>query len=72
MTHRSEHVVRIGSKYRPNDSQWAFIVLAVDGRWAQVTRLDGTHRRNIQLTNLHPSTAKHGYTLLELGPEVEP
>lgn len=63
------HAVRVGSIYRPNNTQWAFIVTDIDVRWAHVTRLDGSHRRFIQLTNLRPSNAKSGYSLLELGPE---
>lgn len=72
MTHRSAHVVRVGSIYRPNNSPWAFFVEATFGDYAHVRRLDWSHPRTIALAHLHPSTAKHGYTLLELGPEVEP
>lgn len=69
MTHRTEHVVRIGSVYRPNDSQWAFEVIALVGRYAHVCRLDRSHARRILVDYLRPSNSKHGYSLLELGPE---
>lgn len=71
MSGRSEHVVRVGSRYRPNDSQWAFEVRSMDSRYAYVSWLDGSHSRRILLADLRPSLAKHGYSLIELGPEVD-
>lgn len=69
MTHQSGHHVRVGSVYRPNDSQWAFIVESIFMGHAHVHRLDGSHPRTILLHHLRPSNSKHGYSLLELGPE---
>lgn len=71
MSHQSEHIVRVGSVYRPNDSQWAFEVYAIDACYAYVRRLGGAYPRRIRLADLHPSGAKHGYSLLELAPSPD-
>lgn len=71
MTHRSQHVVRVGSVYRPNDSQWAFEVYHIGVGYAYVHRLGGGYPRRIRLADLHPSGAKHGYSLLELAPSSD-
>lgn len=56
---------RVGDVFQINDTRGIFIVIELDNQYATVIDQAGHRPRRILRRNLRPSSARHGYTLLE-------